>query len=254
MTQPPPNVPQAPGAPAAADVPLPADVQTVFLDAGNTLISMDYPRIAAALQQLGVHCDATAVHRAEAASRPAVSRALERLGSTEHEDTFRFYVDTALGFLGVEDESVKAAVFDAIRPRASTLELWCRVLPGVPQALQKLRAQGLQLAVVSNSDGSIEQGLEQLGLRELVDVVFDSRVVGAEKPDPAIFETALAATGADPARTIHVGDIYAVDVVGARLAALCPVLLDPFGDWQGVDCATFSDVAALQRALAPEQP
>lgn len=229
---------------------LPERVETVFLDAGNTLISMDYPRIARALRDLGVQRDPMAVHRAEAASRPAVSAALARLGSTEHEDTFAFYVQTTLGFLDVpRDDGLARALLESVRPKESSQELWCRVLPGVPAALQLLRDHGLQLAVVSNSDGTVEAGLAALGLRPLLHAVFDSAIVGAEKPDPAIFTAALAATGADPKTTVHVGDLYSADVVGARAAAVSPVLLDPFDDWNDVDCPTFHDLEALAAAL-----
>ena len=44
---------------------------------------------------------------------------------------------------------------------------------------------------------------------------------------------------------MHVGDLYAADVVGARAAGVHAVLLDPFGDWEGVDCATLPDIAGL---------
>jgi HAD superfamily hydrolase (TIGR01509 family) len=116
-------------------------------------------------------------------------------------------------------------------------------LPGVAEALVELRALGLRLVVVSNSDGTAERGLTRLGLRQLVDAIVDSQIVGFEKPDPRIFQHALA--GRDPATTLHVGDLYSVDVVGARRAGIHALLLDPLGDWPPVDCARLPDVAAV---------
>jgi HAD superfamily hydrolase (TIGR01509 family) len=88
-----------------------------------------------------------------------------------------------------------------------------------------------------------------IGLRPHFHHVVDSAVVGVEKPDPRIFRHALDAVGARPERTLHVGDLYAVDVVGARAAGLHALLLDPHGDWAEVDCARAPDVASVARAL-----
>jgi hypothetical protein len=49
-------------------------------------------------------------------------------------------------------------------------------------------------------------------------VVVDSALFGAEKPDPAIFRAALDALGVDPGEALYVGDLYEVDVLGARAA------------------------------------
>jgi putative hydrolase of the HAD superfamily len=42
----------------------------------------------------------------------------------------------------------------------------------------------------------------------------------------AIFREALRRTGADPASSIHVGDNYIADVLGARAAGIDAILLD----------------------------
>ena len=101
--------------------------------------------------------------------------------------------------------------------------------------------------VVSNSDGTVERALDLYGLGELLDGVVDSRVLGFEKPDPRIFRAGLEIAGAAPAQAAHLGDLYAVDVVGARAAGVHPVLLDPYGDWLDVDCATAPDLATFAR-------
>ena len=84
-----------------------------------------------------------------------------------------------------------------------------------------------------------------MGLRPLVDAVVDSALFGAEKPDPRIFAHALELAGARPAHALHVGDLYAVDVVGARAAGAHATLLDPFGDWADLDCEVATDLPAL---------
>ena len=68
------------------------------------------------------------------------------------------------------------------------------------------------------------------------DFVFDSHEEGVEKPDPRIFEIALDRSRADRYATIHCGDIYHIDVAGARAAGLPAVLLDSAGLYTDADC------------------
>ena len=131
--------------------------------------------------------------------------------------------------------------FDAI----GRVRLWSNLLPQVPETLEALKKRGLQLVVVSNSDGTVEELIAAVNLRDLFEAVIDSRIVGYEKPDPRIFEHALNVSGASPETTLHVGDLYHADVVGARAAGIHALLLDPYGDWINVDCELAPDVPAL---------
>ncbi len=228
------------------------DLDAVFFDAGNTLITLDHALVCDVLATHGVTASPAALARAEGAARPAVSAYLGDGGSSEGRDTFTFYVGRILAGLGVEDpesERLAPRLVATLKRDVGTRRLWSQVLPGVPGALRALRAAGITLVVVSNSDGTVEEGLAAMGLRDDLDAVVDSAVVGAEKPAAAIFQHALACAGSRPERTLHVGDLYAVDVVGARGAGLHALLLDPYGDWRDVDCATAPDVAALAHAL-----
>jgi putative hydrolase of the HAD superfamily len=91
--------------------------------------------------------------------------------------------------------------------------------PGAREAVGRLAAAGVPLAVVSNWDMSLEGTLTELGLAEHLRAVVTSAAAGASKPDPAIFTRALAALGSTPQRTLHVGD-EAVDEDGAAAAGL----------------------------------
>lgn len=226
-------------------------LETIFLDVGNTLISMDYTWIRDELARRGIDARTDEVHRAEAAARPAISRALGETGSTEGKSTFTLYLETLLQNLGLPDpEKPLVDELVSVLKAAGPERLWSRVLPGVPEALKQLKELGLRLAVVSNSDGSVERVLAIRGLRPLLDAVFDSTLVGFEKPDPRFFRHALRETGASPETTLHVGDLYAADVEGGRAAGLHTALVDPFGDWQDADCPRFTDLSALAREAA----
>jgi FMN phosphatase YigB (HAD superfamily) len=67
-----------------------------------------------------------------------------------------------------------------------------------------------------------------------------------EKPDPAIFALALERLGAPPDTAMYVGDVFSIDVLGARRAGLDAVLIDTLGRYPGaVDCARISRLADL---------
>ena len=90
--------------------------------------------------------------------------------------------------------------------------------------------------VISNSNGSVRSILEETGLAAHLDFIIDSSVVGVEKPDPRIFHLGLREAGVAPAEAAYVGDLYSVDVLGARAAGLEGILLDPGGFWGPRDC------------------
>jgi putative hydrolase of the HAD superfamily len=101
--------------------------------------------------------------------------------------------------------------------------------PDAAGALGTMRALGMRAAVVSNWDCSLGAVLGELGLRGLVDTVVTSAETGVRKPDPRIFESALAAVQCPPARAVLVGDSLDVDVRGGAAAGIRSVLLDRSG-------------------------
>ena len=116
---------------------------------------------------------------------------------------------------------------------------------GVRPALTALRDMGLKLTIVSNANGTLCAHLARIGLDHFVDCVLDSHDEQVEKPDPRLFEIALARSGARRESTIHVGDLYNIDVVGARNAGLRAVLLDEADLRMDADCARVKSLAEL---------
>ena len=231
-----------------------AEIETVFLDVGNTLMSIDFELVARELADLGHKVEPAALRRAEAAARPAISRTIKSEG-TEGPSAFGILLRTVLAKLPAAPaaaalEELAQNLEPRIRFPGASDKLWNSVMPGVPAALRQMRDQGLRLVAVSNADGTVERGLTAQGLRPMLDLVIDSHVVGFQKPHPRIFEIALEQSGADPARTLHIGDLYAADIVGARAAGCHAGLIDPHDDWGALDCAKFRDVSEVARALA----
>jgi HAD superfamily hydrolase (TIGR01549 family) len=225
------------------------DLKTIFLDAGNTLLSMDFSWLMEELKRYGVLCELPELRRSEAAARPMVSAELERLKSTENRVTSLFYMRTILKGLKFtssitdrELDPIIEGLFKTIKAPGMIQRLWSYILPGVCEAIVSLQRKGLKLVVVSNSNGTVEDILTKVGLRQYFYRIVDSHIVGFEKPDPRLFYHALKISDADPETTLHIGDLYHVDVIGAWSAGLHAALLDPFGDWQNVDCHRFVDL------------
>ena len=70
-----------------------------------------------------------------------------------------------------------------------------------------------------------------------------------EKPDPRIFERALARARVAPGEAVYIGDLYSIDVRGARAAGLRAVLLDPGGHWGARDCPIAPDLVGAVRLV-----
>lgn len=240
--------------PSSPEIPY-HQIDALFLDAGNTLVLWDHGFVAEEARSLGFSLAPARLARAEAAARPLVDRMLSRGASTETPDTLLAYLESMLA-AGLGDElapperrRLVQGLASALRRPGASDRLWSRVPAALPAALSALRDDGISLTVVSNSDGSIEHKLRLAGIRDLFDHVIDSGVVGVEKPDPEIFRRALERSGHPPERTLHVGDLHAIDVVGAHRAGLHALLLDPHDDWPDMGCPRLPDAVSVARAL-----
>ena len=229
-------------------------LRAIFFDAGNTLLRMNYADIADALARQGVTASAADVQRAEWTARVRLDTdVLVHASSTESRDTHLRYLRYILEGLGVTDESTVEAV-DAWR-RAYNLPvgLWNTADPDAATALDAVRAAGVRSAVISNSNGTIRSLMERLRLIDKLDFVIDSGEEGVEKPDARIFQIALARAGVRAEETAYIGDLYSIDVRGARRAGLRPVLLDPGRCWGPRDCDAAPTVLDAVRFLLAER-
>ena len=208
--------------------------RAVFFDAGGTLIHPDPVFLLESLAEQGIQRNEGDLRGALAAAGREVARtAASANPGTDASRTVVFW-GTLFDALGCD-----AAVRDALRPRVLARHqegrLWTWTAPGTLDLLQDLRSRGLTVAVISNSDGGVERYLTHAGLREALDFVIDSGRVGFEKPDPRIFALALRQAQVTASDALHVGDVYDIDVVGARRAGIRPVLLAADGA-AGADC------------------
>jgi putative hydrolase of the HAD superfamily len=224
-------------------------LRAVLFDAGNTLLFLDHPRMAAAVgSALGLPLTGPAL----AAGAALAARAMEapRLDDRARASA---YLESLFLQAGVPRARLPE-VRDALASLHGERHLWSGTAGDTHDALARLRSAGLRLGVVSNSDGRVAEALAAAGLSTYFDVVVDSALAGVEKPDPAIFRTALEALAVTPGEVLYVGDLYEVDVVGARAAGLQAVLLVPPGAPKPAGCATVESLAELADELLKEKP
>lgn len=109
---------------------------------------------------------------------------------------------------------------DALYDRLLRPDGWLPYADTAP-TLRTLHDAGIKVAVVSNIGFDIRPHFAAWGLAALVDAFVLSYEVGRCKPDPAIFLRACGMVGADPERTLMVGDTPAdAGAVQAGCAAL----------------------------------
>ena len=209
-------------------------VRALLLDAGNTLVFLDHAAIAEVAAREGVRVDPAALARVEGVAK----RRYEALmaSGVSHAEGWGLYLVTLLEEAGVERARAEALVAP-LRAAHDAFNLWRRVPDGLIDALARVRAHGVRVAVVSNSEGMLPALFERVGLAEHIELVVDSHHEGVRKPDPELFRRALARMGVDAKDAIYLGDIPGVDVVGANAAGIRAVLVDTLGFYPDHDAS-----------------
>lgn len=230
---------------------LPERISTVLFDAGNTLAHLDHALIVDRITRHWLAVEERQVAVAEYKAKAAVDQWFRaRAGGTDSTRQ-RGYYETILDALGVPAEPARRIVAELHEENDREI-IWRVVAGGTAAVLAELGRRGFVLGVVSNADGRVAGSLAALGLAHHFEVIIDSAVVGVEKPSPRIFELALEACGARAEETVFVGDIYEIDVRGARQAGITPVLIDPLSLYGDVDCRRVARLDALLDLLPAE--
>lgn len=235
------------------------ELAAVVFDAGGTLVRLDFEWLASMLAELGVETTPDELRSAELAGRRRYDALAARSPRTPASGPH-----PVLGSIG-PGEAYFAAMLEAVGCRHPVLEealervrvrrspphyLWSRPMEGARHALDALAGIGLRMGCISNSDGRAEQHLVDCGVREGLEFVVDSQLVGVEKPDPRIFRIALERLALAPARVAYVGDIRSVDEAGARAAGMHFVLVDPSGGYAAPGSLAIGGLAELPALLA----
>ena len=198
-------------------------IEAVFLDVGGVLTLPAVAEAARFLAEHGAEGTPEAVERLHYHGMLAYDAAADSARSGRH------YLTGFLEAAGLGAD-LTGALDAAIRTTG-----WQPAIRSSLDALPALAATGVRLAIVSNSDGTVEERLVRAGVAQVgpgpgvaLLALIDSGVVGVEKPDPRIFELALTACGVRPEAAVHVGDSRRTDVAGALAAGIRPLHMDPF--------------------------
>lgn len=211
-------------------------IKTVFFDAGHTLLHAQ-PSVAeiyaAEARAMGASVTAAEVD----ALWPGIWREFTREYAAAHsgvasEAQDREMWHEILTRLVVALPALKAVDFEVWFDRLYTMfgrgDVW-RLYDDSLHTIQALRRAGVRVGVVSNWDRRLRRIAADLGLDGHIEHYVISAEVGSRKPDTKIFAHAMELMGAKAESTLHVGDLYDEDVVGARRAGIAAVLIDRKG-------------------------
>jgi HAD superfamily hydrolase (TIGR01549 family) len=135
---------------------------------------------------------------------------------------WRNYHTVMLGRIGVE---ARGEVLDRILASQFAVDAW-EPYPDTEPMLAAVRGMDVRIGIVSDWGSNLRGILAGLGLDRYLDFVLPSGAVGVAKPNPAFFQMALEAGGAQPHEALMVGDSYRADVHGAWSAGMDALWLD----------------------------
>jgi putative hydrolase of the HAD superfamily len=202
------------------------EIDAVLIDAGGVLVDPNWAIVASVLARHGVSVEQADLAAADPYLRHELDDADVIRRTTDETRRARWVarlIELAGG--GGNDAAAEAAARE-IEALHGERGIWELVPEGVPETLDRLRESGLRLSLASNAEPTLRHKLAELGLADRFDHLAISGEVGIEKPDPRFFLAAVEALGVRPERALHVGDLYEIDVVGARAAGVVAILVD----------------------------
>jgi putative hydrolase of the HAD superfamily len=205
-------------------------IKAIFFDGVGTLIHLPKSvgrHYALVGKRVGLALDAAALDRAFAAcwkqmpARPAIE------GPRDYDDKgwWRELVEHVIDQVAPRTSELdRGAFFEVAYSHFAEAGVW-ELYPDVIEVLEVLRPR-FDLAVISNFDGRLRMILEQLGVSQFFSRLFLSSELGADKPDPLIYQRALKLSRLAPNETLHAGDDPVRDWKGAEAAGLSIFRLD----------------------------
>jgi len=226
-------------------------IKAVLFDLYNTLVRYHPPREEIQVQlcgEFGFEVTPEAVRRPiyagdefyyqENARSPVARRSQE-----EKMAVWAQYQAIVLKGIGMEaSPQVIAQMLKRFQEFKMKLVLFEDVLP----TLEELKGRRLTLGLVSNIDRDIEPLCHELGLSQYLDIRVTSQEVGADKPQPPIFEEALKRAGVGAGEALYIGDQYHYDVKGAQGVGMRALLLDRYDLFPEIaDCPRISSLTQV---------
>lgn len=213
----------------------PQAIRTLFFDVGFTLIYPHPSDLEICLQvcaRLGLHLHQDDI---ESRLREAQDFYLRQMRANRHvwasetaiaEFWSTYYINMLRPLVEEQDEKRLRQLAEAIHHEYDSHTTW-RLYSDVIPTLEALRAsQRYTLGAISDWGISLGPILQRLQLNNYFDCLLISAAIGHGKPAPALYEAALERANAIADYTLHIGDSYTLDVLGARAVGMTPLLLD----------------------------
>jgi putative hydrolase of the HAD superfamily len=232
-------------------------IKMIFFDAGGTILE-PYPTFAEAFARIcrahGHEVDPADVQPLFQRFGPNVAEMARESGVTNPTTSpeasqifWRHLYGRFLRALGISDDDLREDLLVTFSDKASY-----KLFPDVLGSFEELRQAGYRLGLISNFERWLEEVLIEEKAGEIFDVTVISGIEGIEKPDPAIYEIAIARAGVDPQECVHVGDSIANDLEPAAAVGMKPVMIDrseSFPDSSFPRISTLRELPALLRTL-----
>jgi len=203
--------------------------EIIFFDAAGTLIHL--PRgVAFHYGQVALRHgldvpEATWAAAFRAAWKAAPAREATRQPRPEDDaGWWRQIVDHVLDQCSAPAEFPRGPFFQEVYAEFTRPGVWA-LYPEADEVLRTCAAK-CRLGIISNFDGRLRVILELLGVSQLFETVIISSEVGADKPDPWIFEHAAQLAGIPIDTALHVGDDPVLDWQAAAQAGMKSFHLD----------------------------
>jgi REG-2-like HAD superfamily hydrolase len=212
----------------------PQSIRTVFFDAGFTLL---YPSPSIlgvcqqACQQLGLHVDLDRLKEGLQNAENFRFRQSQPSRQTWADEQaiaafwFSYYMSLLEPLVAEHDEALLDQLVRTITEAFEKHTNW-QLYPDVKPTLEAFQAKGYSLGVISDWNIALGPLLRQFDLTQYFDCLVISSVARHAKPSPKLYDMALERANAIPDYTVHIGDSYIHDVLGARAVGITPILLD----------------------------
>lgn len=195
----------------------------MFFDVDFTLIHPG-PRFQgsgyqASCARLGIEVDPAKFDAAVAGASPV----LESAGEAYNPNIYLAYtrrIVELMGGAGPGVDEVAQEIFDDWNQHHHF-----SLYDDVPDALAALRARGIRLGLISNTQRCLVSFQSHFELADLISVAISSSSHGFMKPHLSIFQAALDQMGVAADEAAMVGDSLLHDVIGARRAGMQGILL-----------------------------
>lgn len=232
-------------------------IKAVFFDWFNTLAYYEPPREelhSQLLREFGIEVSPSDLMPGLLAAdkyffAEAVRLPVNKRGPKKQAEFYIRYIDVMLSTAGVKvGKELVLQIFNKWPQVFGQAQF--ALFDDVLATLKTLKDDQLILGLLTNATKETISSHHKLGLESYLDFVVTSEEARAVKPEPPIFQLALDKAGVGASETVHVGDQYELDIVGARGVGINPILIDRYDLYPEVnDCPRIRGLSELASYL-----